>query len=129
MRIQGWEKILADKIEAARHTPFHWGEHDCCLWAADVVQGLTGMDYMADFRGRYKNEFGALKLIKALELTLEEAVSTRLTSTDIMFARRGDVLLKSGALGICSGSEGYFVTPSGLTAIKTLDCERAWRVE
>ena len=45
-------EILNQHIDAARGKPFKRGSHDCCMWAADVVVALTGIDYAEDFRGR-----------------------------------------------------------------------------
>ena len=55
---------LPEILERYRNAPFEWGECDCCLFAADVVRDLTGVDYAAEFRGRYSTKIGAARLIK-----------------------------------------------------------------
>ena len=56
MRVEGWEKILHDTLETMKERPFVWGTFDCCLFAADIVQALTGVDYAAGYRGTYHSE-------------------------------------------------------------------------
>jgi hypothetical protein len=51
-RYEDWPQRLVAAIEAARGRPFSWGAMDCCLFAADVVLAMTGVDYAAGFRGR-----------------------------------------------------------------------------
>lgn len=42
-----------------------WGVNDCCLFAADWVLGLTGIDPAARWRGTYRSEREAHRKIKA----------------------------------------------------------------
>jgi len=62
-RLPGWPERLADIIDAHRDTPFAWGTHDCCLFAAAVVAALTGHDPAAGYRGAYATEAEAEALI------------------------------------------------------------------
>lgn len=129
MRVEHWESRLAEQITLAQNKPFQWGEHDCCLWAADTVLAITEVDHMAAFRGKYKSERGAMRLMKKKYNSLNEAVSALLPSVSVKMAQRGDVVSHNGALGICSGINSFFVSPSGLLAVKTLKCDAAWRVD
>lgn len=128
-RKAGWESILAETIEAARHTPFAWGTHDCALWAADCVYAMTGVDYAAPFRGQYQTEAEAKRLIEGQYGSLGGYVSRHLVSVPLEQVRRGDVVMWRRALGICEGGQSFFVTYQGLRAINTLNCEQAWRVD
>lgn len=129
-RFENWPEILADKIEQARDTPFSWGTHDCALFCADIILAMSGSDLAHDLRGRYKTESGALKRIRKLGFkNLEELVNERLEPVPITCAQRGDLVLHhNGALGICDGFVSWFVTPEGLTRVKTLTFEKAWKV-
>ena len=128
-RLRHWESRLAEAIARAKAEPFIWGAHDCVLWAASAVEATTGVDYMADFRGRYKSAAGAARLIKREGPTLAEAVDKRFARVPACRAQRGDLLLAQKALGICDGAIGWFVTPDqGLQRVKVRDCEAAWRV-
>jgi hypothetical protein len=52
-RMQDWPLRLEALVAARMDAPFEWGVRDCCLWAADVVQAVTGYDPAADLRGTY----------------------------------------------------------------------------
>jgi hypothetical protein len=130
IRFQNWPELLAEKIERSRELSFAWGIHDCALFCADAIFAMTGIDLASDLRGTYKTEKGAQRRIRTLGFeSLEALVSERLESIPIVQAGRGDLVLHhNGALGICDGLTSWFVTPSGLTRVKTLSFEKAWRV-
>lgn len=44
-------------------TPFAWGSHDCLLLAADWCREHTGLDPAERYRGRYRTELGARRLL------------------------------------------------------------------
>lgn len=64
MRKPDWPEVMAALIEDRRKAAFSWGEHDCALWAADMVLALTGDDLAAEYRGTYDDERGALQIIR-----------------------------------------------------------------
>lgn len=132
-RNEGWERRLADAIEAARARPFAWGVHDCATWAADVRRAITGDDLADAWRGRYRTAAGAARLLRRLGFgSLIEAATARLGPPlpSVLMARRGDVLADPGAraLGVCVGAWGLFLTPDGLTERPLADCAMAWSV-
>lgn len=45
---------------------FVWGQHDCLLWALDVVHVLTGRELHADLRGHYATALQARRLLQRL---------------------------------------------------------------
>ncbi len=130
MRVDGWERLLAEYIEAAHRTPHAWGTNDCALWAAGWVRTATGSDYLADWAGLYQSELGACRLMKKRGYRNPEAVAdAHLTGIPVDLARRGDLLLHPhGALGICGGVNGYFLTATGVTTFPARQCPRAWLV-
>jgi len=68
MRAPDWRARLAAFIEARRATPFVWGAHDCCLFAADAVLAMGGPDVAAPLRG-YASRFGALRRLRRAGFT------------------------------------------------------------
>ena len=131
MRIEGWESKLASHVEAAQKKTFAWGVDDCCLNSAEWVFKATGIDFFSDWKGQYDSEESALALIRERGYTDVPSIpDAHLTITPLMLARRGDLLLHpSGALGICVGLKGMFLTSRGVIAAKTTSCVRAWRVD
>lgn len=65
-RLKHWPSRFAALVASARLEPFAWGSHDCCLWAADSVLALTGVDPAHALRGTYGDERSALKLVARL---------------------------------------------------------------
>ena len=59
-RADNWRTLLADFIESRRERPFVWGQHDCCLFAADWVALATGQDPAETHRGKYDSVHGDL---------------------------------------------------------------------
>lgn len=126
-RLEDWPLRLNAVIEAAAGRPFSWGEHDCCLFAADCVKAITGTDPMADVRGTYATEE------EAGQLLAEAPLRARLSAlfggaVPITLARRGDLLLFKDALGVCLGERGAFVGPEGVSFVPVSCCLDAWRV-
>lgn len=112
-------------IESYRSKPFEWGVADCCTFTADCVQTITGIDWLADYRGLYSNEAAALALIDG---SLLSRMNTLFEQVPLAYVGRGNVLMYDGALGVAdSGRYGFFMTePKGLRAIPILKCHYAW---
>ncbi len=134
MRRLDWQERLADLIEARRLEPFRWGQHDCGLWGAAVVEAITGADFGAAFRGQYDDAAGAAE---ALRLhgggTLIKTFDQHLERIAPAFAQRGDLVCKgrgrTAAIGVCIGAEALFVGDDGLIRMARPDWSAAWRVE
>jgi hypothetical protein len=127
-----WQKHLSEIRESRAHEPFRWGTNDCCMWAADAVLAMTGIDFAADFRGSYDDVKSAARLMSSLGGI--EALTTKALGEPVstMFASVGDVVLvdQSGqtGLGICNGSTVLVVTAYGLGAVGMNLAYRAWKI-
>lgn len=131
MRIEGWEKRLADYIEAAKDAPFVWGSHDCALWSALWLKECTGKDFAQDWLGLYSTEEEAHNLIASRGyLAVSDIADDHLEIRPVILAQRGDLVLHptTGALGICAGRTSYFAGIEGQIEIPTTECARAWKV-
>jgi hypothetical protein len=132
-RFEDWPGRLACAIEGARARPFEWGAHDCALFAAGVVEQLTGHDFAAEFRGRYASHAEAVAVLGARGGL--EAVVAGLLGEPRSFpalAQRGDVVLVDTALGpalgVCAGGHAACAGPEGLQFVP-MDCWLcAWKV-
>ncbi len=115
--------------------PFTWGSHDCCLFAADAVIAVTGVDPAAEWRGRYSSEAEALALQG--EGGLEGIVATGLAAFGAMecpvrLAQRGDCVLavlgNEPLLGVALGSRIAVPGFERLQLIPLAAGVRAWAV-
>lgn len=134
-RYSFWRTALADYINRVAYRPFQWGDHDCGLFAAGAVEAMTGEDFAAGLRGRYKTKKGALRLMKkaghADHVAMAAATLEEIHPSHAMI---GDVAVVPGeggeALGIVQGDRIYAIGP-GETRIGTvplLSASRAFRV-
>jgi hypothetical protein len=148
-RREDWPRRLVEFLEAAHGRPFSWGTFDCCLFACDAVEAMTGVDPARPFRGRYRTRRGAYAALKrftgsrhcrgGLKETAER-IAGELGMPEVrpLMAQRGDVVLiesapgeRGDALGIVdmTGRHVSVVAPdSGYRRLPLAAAERAWRV-
>lgn len=128
MRVENWESKLASYLENVG--PFEWGKNDCCLFAANAVEIMTGVDYAKKYRG-YKTKLGAAKKLKGklLDQVLSEELGFPINSK---MTKRGDVVLfKTGgeqAVGICVGAQFASISESGLVVLSMQHATMGWAI-
>lgn len=133
-RLPGWEASLAEYLRLARKWRFAWGAHDCCMHAAAVVKLQCGRDLAAAIRWTYRDAAGARAMLRknygGAVWRVPEAHG--LQPVEVRRAQRGNIvgapIGHRRALGVCFGTKSYFVGATGLVALATLDCEKAWRI-
>lgn len=128
-RLENWPTLLVDFIDARRDTPFVWGVSDCCLFAADAVHAITGIDFAAGRRGTYDDARGALALIEAAGGV---AGLVPFDEIDTGYAQRGDVVMLDmdgrDVLAVHLGDVIAGQGPDGITRVALSAARRAWRV-
>ncbi len=133
-RPEGWEHRLATAIEADRCTPFRYGAHDCCLFAARVVDNLTGHDFAAEYRGKYRSARKAQQFLSAAGGLRGIMAATGLPEVPARLARRGDVVLVAiegqKLLGVVDTTGLQAMAPgmAGLLPVPIKYWLTAWRV-
>lgn len=118
-------------VSARMRTPFAWGVHDCCLWAADAVLAQTGVDPAAAYRGQYTTALEAARLVERLG-GLRAIGAQAGPEIAPLAAQVGDVGLVSDGeralLGVCAGGCWLAPTAAGLGALPLSAAAVAWRV-
>lgn len=132
MRLRNWPGRLAELVDSARARPFEWGSHDCCLWAANAVQAITGEDPAAAWRGSYSTARGALETLDALG-GLEGAGAMTGVPIEVPMAAIGDVGLVAWpdgvqSLAVCSGHCWMCAGELGLVNLDLAAASHAWGV-
>lgn len=131
-RVPNWPRQLQQTLQAAREAAFSWGENDCCLFAANCCQAICGVDPAAPYRGRYRTEVGAKRVLANTHGSLEAAWDACFERVPVPQAMRGDVVLFESDFGRCIGvvwSGGIWcVTEDGATRSRA-EPLIAWRVE
>ena len=129
MRLPDWEDRLAAYLLGVRDMPHAYGSHDCALHGADAVRAMTGDDFGAPFRGRYNTELGAARALRKYGAgTLEATFSAHFEDVPPALARRGDLVLAQGSIGVCIGGEAIFAGDAGSERIGRAAWARGWRV-
>ncbi len=128
---------LFDLLLARRTRVFQWGENDCALFACDLVEAATGMDYAAPFRGRYRTAAGAARALRRFAGGGLEAAAEKITQDNgleevpPLMAQRGDFILvdvtEGPALGVCLGETLVAAGPAGALTLPLKRARRAWR--
>lgn len=87
-----------------------WGKDDCALAIANIDCSVLGIDTAAEWRGRYKTERGAKRLLR--RETLVGALRR---------AARRHHWLRAKPISCPSGSRGVVITPLGPTTVIKYD--------
>ena len=147
VRIDNWPSLLEQELQARFARPFVWGENDCCIFAASLVEAMTGVDLAAKWRGRYTKALGAGRFLKkegGLEGLMQKLAAKHAMEAlpSVLYARRGDVVLMDvpttvatngesaggPALGICVGARVAAAGENGVVFVPLEQARRAWRV-
>jgi hypothetical protein len=122
-----FEALLRTRIAA----PFEWGVNDCCLFAADAVQAITGEDLAADLRGAYGSALEAARVLRDVG-GIEAAAARAGDEIAPLAATWGDVGLirldDRELLAVCTGANWVAPAAGGLAARSLPEAVKAWRV-
>lgn len=134
MRLTGWEEILEQQFVNAREREFAWGDFDCCRFAAETVDAITGEDFLARLSEKYHDERTAIAYIKKSKGI--RAAVTKFLGEPVekwAMARRGDVCLIpteiGEGLGICTGPTIAGVDAKGLGFYSLDKALAVWRID
>ena len=133
-RYSFWRTALTDYVQTVASEPFRWGEHDCALFAAGAVRSMTGEDFAARYRGKYKTLRGGLGLLKKAGFADHaEMAASLFEEIHPSQAMVGDIAAveEDGAvaLGVVQGELIYVLRPDeGLATVPLLRAARAFRV-
>lgn len=125
-----WRPRFDALIRARMAAPFVWGTNDCCMFAADAVQTITGTDLAADLRGTYTTAQQATTVLQRIG-GLEAAGARAGAEIGPLFAQIGDVGIASDGeqdvLAVCAGSVWLVPVAAGLAALPLAAGKKAWR--
>jgi hypothetical protein len=138
-RLEDWPARLASALQEARGAALEYGRWDCCVFCANMVQAITGVDPAAALRGRYATEQEAYALMRAEfgggipETVAALAHRIELEEIPVALAGRGDVVLvgkqRHWAAGVVSLSgRAAAVFHGRLAHVPLRYAQRAWRV-
>jgi hypothetical protein len=126
---------MQDSINTASLVPFQYGQHDCALFAAYVVDQMCDSDHARRLRAIYvyRDEAGATDIIEQGGGLLKLAKDWLGEPIPISRAMPGDVaLVRNNGTVLLAIVEGHQVVAAGATGVIPLplsECACAWRVE
>lgn len=124
---------LADFLATGAKTPFVWGSEDCCLFACDWVLSQRAVDPARRYRGSYRTERGAYRVIRRAGgfLAMVEAEMAAAGLMETSDPLPGDVGVveteQREALAICSRVGWVAKAPRGIVAA-SFKLIKAWTV-
>jgi hypothetical protein len=133
-RFPDWPERLQAQIDAAKDKAFSWGAYDCCMFSADCAKAMTGHDYAAEYRDRYKTKLGALRQLKCRGGGDIPTMLDRMMRTiNPKLAGRGDICLilhkNEFALAVIVDHRCIVpAIPKGLVWLPKRNAIRAWKV-
>lgn len=132
-RLPDWEIRLAAYLCDKQGAIYKYGENDCAMFVADAVLAMTDHDILAAFRGKYSTAAGSVRALKRYGAgDLKATFDTLLPPKPIGYARRGDVVMSDGAVGLCIGPAALFIGErdgaDGLYRVDRSEWTHAWGV-
>jgi hypothetical protein len=130
MRSPDWERRLAEYLANIRRNVDVLGPVPCARFAAEAAQVQTGVDYYAPYRGRYKTETGAAKVLRRIGGgDLPATFDLHFEQKPPSYAQRGDIVFNGESMGVCNGDLALFIHGSTIAALPRRHWVKAWAVE
>lgn len=130
-RLHDWQLRLEACLAERWAKPFEWGVLDCCLFAADCVEAVTGVDPAADFRGSYDSKAGAYRLVSRLGGFRAMAGARLGAEIPVAMAQAGDIGFvgddSAGSMVVCGGAHWLGISEAGVAWVPVSDVVIAWR--
>lgn len=128
-----WDQRLNRYLEEHAAARFDYGVLDCALFCAGAVYEMTGTDPAAAFRGMYRSAASSVRALSEIgQGTLEATVDAMFKAIHPAMARRGDLALHDGSLGVVIGGDALFLGDengvAGLIRIPRAEWQRCWTV-
>jgi hypothetical protein len=133
VRFPDWSRRLHQAILERRRRPHQWGQFDCALCGAELVDAITGVNFGAPFRGTYDSPETARAVLEANGWPEIGAMVSAFLPERFERPRRGDVVLGDGEFGpfiAVVADPGYMAGPTryGLRLTPLRHAARAWSV-
>lgn len=128
-----WTNQLLAYLAASARRPFELGQHDCALFAAGAVAAMTGVDFAADWRGKYKTLKDGQRIMRAAGYRDQiDFVAQHFEEVAVAEAQVGDLAVvptnDGPALGVVQGASIYVLGRERLCLLRLTWATRAFRV-
>lgn len=130
MRLPDWEERLAHLTHEAQSRRFAWGVFDCCTFAAEAVEAITGSKPVEVTWRSWREAVQVARERGGLREAVTNLFGSPLASPRL--AQRGDIVLIDSllpALGVVVGASALVPLQAGVQRIPPGDWVAAWRIE
>lgn len=141
-RVKDWVSRFEKVLNEAKEKKPDWADHNCCTFAADCVFAITGIDAMAEYRGKFKTKKQAFALLRKVsgggvnKAGEKFSKENGLKEVKPTYAKRGDLVIavnedKEEVFGIIDLSGRYAI---GIHPVKGIAYEplakvtKAWNI-
>lgn len=141
MRQNDWPEQLAACVKEAMHKPFEWGQHDCALFACDVIFAMTDFDPGESIRATYATADEAKAVLNAQGFDSLYQFASRIASEQhypiipFVLAQRGDIAIcHTGnadwpqTLAVCMEGKIFAPGKNRLVHLPTVTVLTTWRI-
>lgn len=142
-----FKTYLAEYLAKCQKRKFRWGKFDCCTFACKFVELTTGHELDAFFKGEYKDEETAYKLLKKrvnskakntpknvlLRVVTKEAKACGFQEVEHKRYQSGDFCIveseQGEAMGLICNGKVWCSAPKGLVTLPIKLVKKAWRTK
>lgn len=132
MRVDNWSRKLGEYLAEVSDKPFKVGVFDCALFAADCALIVSGVDCAADYRGKYKTDLGAIRILKKTHGGIAEAFDAYFDRIEPSMTKRGDICVYKHEKGTIAAavkwSKGWLSVSDVGVRSAIIEPLIAWRV-
>ncbi len=134
MRVENWEKKLADYIEENRNKKFDMPNHNCGSFTLEWEKVLTNQTRFPEFYQKFKSVEDFMKILNKYGFkSWISLCNKRLTKISTKLAKRGDLVCvrqkNSFCMGICLGQKCAFLGNQKMEFFSLDEVCYAWRLD
>lgn len=137
-RLPNWRARFEEACDRMKYDPFEWEKNDCAIGlAGNIVFAITGVDVVAQYRGKYSSAESGYKLMKKSGFdNIGDMVASIIPEypEGACRAKIGDIVAQKidtpfgWALGVVNGERVFALTATGHGTQDLLDFTRAFKV-
>ena len=134
MRVENWEKKLANYIEKHRNKKFNFPIHNCCRFTLDWEKELTNQTRFPEFDKKLQSYQDFEEILNKCGFKNPISLcNKRLTKISTKLAKRGDLVCvrqkNSFCMGICLGQKCAFLGTQKMEFVSLNEVCYAWRLD
>ena len=130
MRKPDWENELNKYLNTLNKKVFQFGKYDCCIFVADAMLAITGIDHMAEYRNKYTTLDEGNSLLQTVgKRSLYRTLTAKFGKAQKgVYGKKGDVAYHEDCCGLVIGRYAMFIGEKGQVIIPIKSVQRIFKV-